>query len=1204
MSIHEQQILDVVARARARWRRQRVSQAVIRAALAGSAVVAAAIAAARLAGHSPLALMLVGVTALVTGLAAALWGLEPLRHVPSDARVARFVEERAPELDDRLATAVDVIAARRDVPPVLVEPMLADAAARAQAVDLDRVVPSDVLRRVTAQAVAAVGVLTVLLIIGRAPARSAWDATTLMLFPAHVSLQVAPGNARVVSGDPLAIEAALVGNRAPVVPEVQIAEAGGWRRASMRSAAGRFRLALPSVTSSFKYRVAAGSVVSPTFAVNVVQAPRVARIDVEYTYPAGLGLPRRVEEDAGDIYAPAGTDVRVRVHTDRPAARGAMKLADGRAIDLTAEGPTVLSGALKVVDDGSYRVALSDRDGLASQGDTEYFIRMLEDRPPEVHITRPASDRSVTRLAEVDIEAQADDDYGIAAMDLVYSVRGGPEKTLPFAVPARTASVTGQRTVYLEDLGVAPGDFVSYYVRARDLTRGKRPNEARSDIFFLEVRPFEQEFALAQSQSMAGSGYSGSIDDLVNAQKQVVVATWKLDRRSKAASGARSNDDIHSVSRSEAELKTRVEATSSGFRTSTMRDPRRRPAGEPPGTPHAGEALPEEDLMGAAADAMGKAVTSLDRLSTSTALPPELEALNRLLKAQAQVKERQVARQQSGAGGPGSNNRNYDVSTLFDKELQRQQKTNYENPTSAADRQPSGSDNLDKIKDLARRQDELLKRQDDLARNQKGMSAEELKRQLEKLTREQSELRERAEELARQMSGQQGEQTQAGQEGRAGQAGQEGQAGQGQQAGQARQAETSGQAGQRGERDASRRAGDRLREASEQMRNATSGLRRQDAKEASSSGARALERLKDLERQMEQSRPDEKRRALGEMQLESRQLADAERDVASELSKVGSGATADDALRRLAGRQQRLAERTRRLQQGLQQAAGAAGNDPESKEARATASAAERDLKQGQTVERMQQSAEQLRARSEGQPSGRPAGQGERSADLERQAAAHEQMAKSLDQAADKLAGATGGRDGASQKLSEQMARAQQLRDRLNDVGQQLRKLGDSNTPDARSPGGASGRSAARAPGNTGRAGRGEQGGGGGAGTGLERLREEYAKRLRETEQLMNEMRREDPSFARGGEGFTFEGQGMTLSAPGTEAFKQDFARWDALRRQATRALEDVESSISKRLQDALARDRLAAGVDDQAPVAYRQQVDSYFKALATKKKP
>jgi hypothetical protein len=1218
MQSYEQRIREIVRRARARWRRERVAHCVIRAAIAGSAVIGLALIAARLAGRSPLALLLIGLTAVVAGLAAAVWGLLPLRRVPSDAQVARFVEEHVPELDDRLVTAVDVLAAKREIPPALLEPMLADAARRAEAIDLDRVVASDVLRRVTIQAAASLLLLASLFVVSRGPARGAWDAAALTLFPSRVSLEVSPGNARVVAGHALAIEARLAGNRAPVVPQVQIADGHGWKPADMATTApGRFHAEVPSVSAPFKYRVVAGAVASPVYAVEVARAPNVTRIDVEYTYPAGLRLPPRTEEDGGDIYAPAGTDVRVKIHTDRPAASGAMKLGDGQAIALSADAPTVLSGTLKVVDDNSYRVALADRDGLASAGDTEYFIRTLQDRPPQVHITRPGTDRSVTRLAEVDVEAEADDDYGVASMDLVYSVRGGPEKALPFPVPAKATNVTGRRTLYLEDLGVAPGDFVSYYVRARDLTRGKRSSEARSDIFFLEVRPFEQEFALAQSQSMAGSGFNGSIDDLVNAQKQVVVATWKLDRRAKSAN-AQSQQDAHSVARTEADLKTRVESTSSSFNQSAMRDPRKPRGGRAPGEPPPGQALPEEDSMAAAAEAMGQAVTSLDRTDTSNALPPELEALNHLLKAQAQVKQRQVAQQQAGAGGPGNNNRNYDVSTLFDKELQRQQQTNYENPTSAEQRQSQQDDALDKIRELARRQDELLHRQGDLAKQRGEMSAEELKRQLEKLTRDQSELRQRVEDLARQMArkGQVGQEGQEGKEGQEGQEGQEGRAGQ------------TGQAGETSQAGQTSQAGEALREASRQMQNAASGLRRQDSKEASASGSRALDRLKQLERQLEQTQPDARRRALGEMQLESRQLADAERQVASELSKLGQGQSSRDALRRLAGEQQRLADRAKRLQQGLDQAAatpGAGGqNGDDAKNARASASDAARDMQRQKTAERMQQAADQLQAASagggakDGEAKKGDAKNGERSGanpgDLRRQAEAQQQAARSLDAVADKLGAAVGDRDGESQKLSERMARAQQLRDDLNRLGQNLQRAGQQaqadnsaqkgSTPGAK-PGDQTGAQAAgRSTGEQGRAGQGQGGGGGGSGVDLAQLREQYARKMRETQQLVDQLRREDPSFAQSGEGFTFEGQGMTLSAPGTEAFKQDFAQWDALRREATRALESVESSISAKLRERQAQDRLAAGVDDTPPAGYRQQVDSYFKALATKKKP
>src|SRR5205085_7669025 len=128
-----------------------------------------------------------------------------------------------------------------------------------------------------------------------------------------------------------------------------------------------------------------------------------------------------------------------------------------------------------------YRIVLAARDGTTNEGENDYFIRMLEDRRPEVRILKPAQDRSVTPLEEVEIEAQAEDDYGIDRLDLVYVLRD-KEQVVPLGIDRRSAFVKGHRTLYLEDLDVQPGDFVAYYARARDLTRGTRPNESRSDI--------------------------------------------------------------------------------------------------------------------------------------------------------------------------------------------------------------------------------------------------------------------------------------------------------------------------------------------------------------------------------------------------------------------------------------------------------------------------------------------------------------------------------------------------------------------------------------------------------------------------------------------------------------------------------------------------------------------------------------------------
>jgi hypothetical protein len=383
--------------------------------------------------------------------------------------------------------------------------------------------------------------------------------------------------------------------------------------------------------------------------------------------------------------------------------------------------------------------------------------------------------------------------------------------------------------------------------------------------------------------------------------------------------------------------------------------------------------------MTAAAAAMGKAAASLNDLKTAPALPHEMEALDHLLRAQADVKKRQGGAQQT-ASGNGANRSNVDVSTRFDKELQRQDRTNYETHKSEGDRE--GDTALDRIKDLAKRQDELAERQQQVAQSRNQLAPEELKHQLETLAREQADLRQQAEEIARDTPQQ----------------------------------------------------GPQMRAASEAMRGATNDLRQQDPGRAAQQGAQAAGALRDLEQQLESRNPPDN--------------------------------------------------------------SGQKGNGPADEE---------------------------------------------------------------------------------SKKLAGERARAEELRDKLDQLMSRLEKASESGK-------------APKGPGPT----KAE----------LDQIQQDYQRQLQQASQFLDQLRREDASVAQGGSGFTFEGQGMTLSAPGTEAFKQDFGKWMALRQQATDALERAEDSIAKRQLAKDSRTRLASGVEDKAPAGYEHQVDSYFKALATKKKP
>ena len=363
--------------------------------------------------------------------------------------------------------------------------------------------------------------------------------------------------------------------------------------------------------------------------------------------------------------------------------------------------------------------------------------------------------------------------------------------------------------------------------------------------------------------------------------------------------------------------------------------------------------MPGDDPIGKAVEAMGRAVNELDAVRTSGALPHEMEALNQLLKAAAENRRRQVTRGQQAGGGGGANRSEADLSTLFDQELRKRQQTNYETPNSTEEKQENKPDDLlDRIRELARRQDALNRQQRELARNREQIEEEELKRQLERLTREQNELRQQAEQMASAMQQRQQKSQQ--------QSGQQSQGGQQQSGQQSQNGQSSGQG-------SNSQDGRRMREISEEMRNAATGLRRQDSEQAQASGSRASDRLRELERQIQASRPDDCRRALGDLQLETRQLADSQRRLANEAGRTAQGQPGDDARRRLAGDQDRLAQRVDRLEEQVKSLSKSGAGEGDQR--RATEDAA-RELDKQKLADCMRQSAESLRQGS---------GKGERS---------------------------------------------------------------------------------------------------------------------------------------------------------------------------------------------------------------------------------
>ena len=1148
----------LLAEVRARWQRRALLDAWALGGLTAGAMMFVGVLAVWLIASEGVPLVLVAAAVTIVALTARRFALPSLRQTPSDRQIARFIEERAGGLDEVLVTAVDKSGDGTPIAGVIV----GDAVRAARQVDIESVVSRRVLRRAALDAVGASLVFAASLWFFAPSAGRAIDVAGAYLFPHRYAIDVRPGSIKVLAGEPVTVVARIRGVDGAVVPTLTVGRGDAARSARMIPGASpeEFTLTLNNITVSFPYVVTAGSAASPEYSVDVIKPVRISSIDVRYEYPSEIGLEPHTEEDGGDIFAPAGTKVQLTINTDKQVAAGQLKLADGQAIDLKGHNQ-VFTADLTVAKDGSYRVALNDIDGLRNDGDTEYFIRMLNDRPPDVRILRPAGDKQVSPLEEVVIEARADDDYGVRSLELVIKSNTGKEKVIPLAAGGTASVAAGLHTVFLEDLNVKPGDVVTYHARATDVGRGRRSTESRSDIFFLEVKPYEEEFFASESNAGGMSGMENTgLEDLIAQQKDIMAATWRLDARARrGGANARSPQDIRAVGQAQSSLRDKAEEVAMQMSAQMAQQRRRLGA-------RAGLTRPGDEPMPKAVEAMGRAAAELGKLNIAPALPHEEQALAELLKAAAEIRRRQVQMQQARGGGGGNGNRNQpDLSTLFDQQLRKQQETNYETQSTtqeANQQQPQEQDDpLAGIRELARRQEALARQQRDLAKNQAQMNADEVKRQLERLTREQEELRQQAEELSKQMQG----------------------------------GSSSSQGG--GQR-ASGSDSQQMREISEEMRNAAGDLRRQDPQQASARGSKVGEQLRGIEQRMQGARPDERRRAAGDLRLEAQQIADAERRLANEVSRTAAGAGGEDARRKLAGEQERLADRTQRLGESVRQLAQSGEADE-----RQAMSEAGREIEKQRIAERMRESAQAMRA----------GGDPKATAEASRAATTAEELARALDEVAGRLGDATGGRDGETARLSEQLSRTQELRDRLSRLERsmgELQKQGaqEQGAKGAKGASGAQGansekspdgqQSGERQPGSQGQDGStGQQGSSGGGRGSVERLQRDVDNQLRDAQRLAEELQREHPGMEKGGT--TPEQWQRSVSAPGTEGFKQDFAKWESLKKNLLVALEQTESKLADQLRARETRERLNAGRHDAVADTYRELVDRYYQSLA-----
>jgi hypothetical protein len=535
------------------------------------------------------------------------------------------------------------------------------------------------------------------------------------------SIEVAPGDDGIRLGGTVRVRATMQGFD-PVRAWVHASFGDGeWQQVEMSDEGELFEFTFFSVRQPLEYYVSAANVRSPTFEVNVVDLPIVENLALTYTFPEWTQREPETHDPGGDVRAIAETEVTMQVRSDRAMTPGEL-IVDDQLIPLDVDGNTA-TATFTVTQDGQYFVA-AKVGGEQIRLTDDYFITLLDDEMPRIEFARPGRDWSASSIEEVTARISAEDDFGLESLQLRYSINAADWQSIELPVDTNVAEI--DHVFFLETLSkndagaeMSPGDLISYYAVAED-----RENSASTDIFFIDVQPFDRRYSQSQQSGGAGGQQGGQQSEISERQREIIVSTWNLIRETKE----QRRDDPAYVS-DNAALLSRVQETLRGqVETLAQRAHARLLTAS------------DEDIatfaehLGQAGEAMIPAAERLGEIELEQALLPEQEALQHLLAAEAVFTDISVSLQANNRGG-GGGQAGRDLTEMFRQEQLARNLNRTQTPTPAQ-----------------RWQQEMLRR-----------DVEELRERLERMQQQAA--------ANRSQSGQSGQDSSSGQQGSQGQQG-------------------------------------------------------------------------------------------------------------------------------------------------------------------------------------------------------------------------------------------------------------------------------------------------------------------------------------------------------------------------------------------------------------------------------------------------
>jgi len=505
---------------------------------------------------------------LLAGIGGLLWFASRLSHRDS-YEIAKRVEAKYPSLEQRLLTTLEPRGNTSS--EYLQQKLIRENASHANRHgDWLETLPAWKLRSAWGlQTAAMVGVIG-WGIFGSEDLLHTPFGETPAIASSSEGMTIEPGNIELERGSDLLVTARF-GNRIPESAQlIVISESGEQSTLEMTRALSDslFGAAARRIERSFQYSIQYDGQESERFSVNVYEHPTLTRSDATITPPEYANQEVRTVEDTRKVTVVEGSNVKWSCRLNKEVSVAELVDEAGVVTHLkqNAEDSLVYETDFDLDQSQRWKLRLMDRELRASKLNEELTVRVLENKVPDVKLAGPM-DQNVSPIQEVMISAKVQDDFGLMRTGVSYSLgsdepqeivlqdwlhragegnKGESQTTFNEKSVVRKVDVT--HILDLESMHAEADQLLSYHFWTEDLDRDGSVRRIDGEMYFAEIRPFEELFRqgdsnasdpnASQQQPSGSSPAAQQAEELGEVQKKIVAATWNVLRSIGKASDA------------------------------------------------------------------------------------------------------------------------------------------------------------------------------------------------------------------------------------------------------------------------------------------------------------------------------------------------------------------------------------------------------------------------------------------------------------------------------------------------------------------------------------------------------------------------------------------------------------------------------------------------------------------------------------------